>query len=330
MTHEKTTLKILWAIDPIDPAPALIAHARDFLRGIIERTSRSGTSDQLAITPAHVLTDIPDHWRAPTDQAADEEPIELARRAVEQIVTPMGFPASTFQRVEVLLLPGNGLRPAARKLAEYAGIHGYDCIVATSHGRRGLERITLGSFAEELILTSSIPVLIIGKRNAPSATEDYKEVLFATDLSAASRKAFSRFLPFARVLGSVIRLYHAMGVPNEMLVAAGMSGGLIPTGATLPSEAVLDSEKWETLRLLEEWRNYAIENGVPCTYELDPEAGRLAERIMEAATRTKASLVALAGLSGRMTSVIFGSVAREVVRESNCPAWILHEPMTRP
>ena len=38
--------------------------------------------------------------------------------------------------------------------------HGCDLIVMSSHGRRGLERLVLGSQATEVVATSKVPVLI--------------------------------------------------------------------------------------------------------------------------------------------------------------------------
>ncbi len=49
---------------------------------------------------------------------------------------------------------------AAEGIVEAAGQHGCDLIVMSSHGRRGLGRLVLGSQANEVVTHSTIPVLI--------------------------------------------------------------------------------------------------------------------------------------------------------------------------
>jgi nucleotide-binding universal stress UspA family protein len=73
--------------------------------------------------------------------------------------------------------------------------HNIDLIVLGTHGRTGLRKLLLGSFAEEVFRRSTVPVLTIGPdvRKSTHAGGHFRSVLFATDFSASSLTA----LPFA-------------------------------------------------------------------------------------------------------------------------------------
>lgn len=49
----------------------------------------------------------------------------------------------------------------ARSIVEYAEEHGIDHIVMGSHGRKGVERILIGSVAETVVRRSPVPVTIV-------------------------------------------------------------------------------------------------------------------------------------------------------------------------
>lgn len=48
-----------------------------------------------------------------------------------------------------------------REIVDYAEEHDADLVVVGTHGRRGLDRLLLGSVAERILRTSSRPVLIV-------------------------------------------------------------------------------------------------------------------------------------------------------------------------
>lgn len=60
-------------------------------------------------------------------------------------------------RVETAVLAG---RPH-RAILEYVSEHDIDLVVMGTHGRRGLDRLLLGSVTERVIRTASVPVLVV-------------------------------------------------------------------------------------------------------------------------------------------------------------------------
>lgn len=56
-----------------------------------------------------------------------------------------------------------------RAILDYARDHGVDLVVVGTHGRRGLDRLLLGSVAERVLRTATVPVLVV--RGEPEEAE---------------------------------------------------------------------------------------------------------------------------------------------------------------
>jgi nucleotide-binding universal stress UspA family protein len=60
-------------------------------------------------------------------------------------------------RIDTIVLDGH----PAEELDKYAGSHDIDLIVIGSHGRKGLDRLLIGSVADKVVRGAKVPVLII-------------------------------------------------------------------------------------------------------------------------------------------------------------------------
>jgi nucleotide-binding universal stress UspA family protein len=49
-------------------------------------------------------------------------------------------------------------------IARYVNAHGVDLVVMSTHGRRGMRRMVLGSVAERFVRQSPCPVLLVRER----------------------------------------------------------------------------------------------------------------------------------------------------------------------
>jgi nucleotide-binding universal stress UspA family protein len=79
-----------------------------------------------------------------------EEASKILSR-VEDVAKKVAIPCYTLHVMD---------RFPAEGIIETANARGCDLIVMASHGRRGLERLILGSQANEIVTRSTIPVLI--------------------------------------------------------------------------------------------------------------------------------------------------------------------------
>ena len=92
-----------------------------------------------------------------------------------------------------------------------------DLLIMGTHGRRGLQKLLMGSVAEELFRLAPCPVLTVGP-HVPAARpgSGLPALLFATDFSADSARALPYALSAAREFGSELTLLHVLEPGEEM------------------------------------------------------------------------------------------------------------------
>jgi nucleotide-binding universal stress UspA family protein len=188
-------------------------------------------------------------------------------------------------------------------------------VVVGSHGRRGLEKLILGSVAEEIFREADCPVLTVGPhcyREAgaefPAETQSY---LFATDFSEASLGALSHAISFATRMKARLILLHVVPIPIPQL-----------PGWYSASQIILmrENARMTCVRRLEQ--------SVPCDNETTIETefvvqfGIPSEKILQVALDRKVDLILL----GLRRSSLAGTISHlpwatpyEIVSGAGCP-----------
>jgi nucleotide-binding universal stress UspA family protein len=134
-----------------------------------------------------------------------------------------------------------------------------DLIIVGSQGKHGLKKLVLGSDAEQIFRRARCPVLTIGpKVHAQEAIDGFHNILFATDFSAGSLRAFQYALSLAEENQAHLTLLHVIPLvplPHQGSVAARARTqleGLVPRDASdwckpecevrfeFPAEAILN------------------------------------------------------------------------------------------
>ncbi len=88
-----------------------------------------------------------------------------------------------------------------------------EVIVASTHGRRGFQRLRLGSFVESLMISSKVPVLVVNQNTRVPKT--VSTIFFPTDFSGGSRKALQSLIKLATKFKARVIIYHFMQTPNH-------------------------------------------------------------------------------------------------------------------
>lgn len=90
--------------------------------------------------------------------------------------------------------------------------HGFDLIVTGTHGRKGFERLLLGSTAETIFRQANCPVLTVGPAVPPQPGKELsiRNILFATDLSRPTESAISYAVSLALELHARLTLLHVL------------------------------------------------------------------------------------------------------------------------
>lgn len=178
--------------------------------------------------------------------------------------------------------------------------HETDLMVAGTHSRSGLERLVLGSVAEQLIRKASCPVLTVG----PHAKQPgdgplvFRSIVCATDFSPKAAKAAVFALSFAQDSGAHLYFCYVAG-------AASVQG----------EEKYTDTQfKAELKRMIPE-STYEW-----CTPETVVEHGDASKAILELANRVGADLIVLGSRKASfwLTHVEHG-LTPDLLAEATCP-----------
>jgi len=180
-----------------------------------------------------------------------------------------------------------------------------DLIVLGTRGRTGVEKLLLGSQAEEILRHAPCPVLVAGPYSywSEHGGKKVSEILYATGFGLSAQEAAVYALSFAENYQSHLTLLHVIAEPRaDEFVNA--------------SQLVEASErKLHTL--------VPGPDGLPKEPSFLVEQGPTAEKILEVAEKTHADLIVLGarqadGFPGASTHLPI-SVAHKVISEANCP-----------
>jgi len=181
-----------------------------------------------------------------------------------------------------------------------------DLLVLGTHGRTGLQKLMLGSVAEEVFRKATVPVLTIGPhvRGGAHGGGRFHRVLYATDFSAEAKAAAPYALSLAQEAQAQLVLLHVMTTSGENGARGAAASSIADAMHKLLELAPEEAKLW-------------------CRPEPVVQYGQVAERILEEARGRKADLVVL-GVRAPEGPVALAthtprSVAYRVVANAPCP-----------
>jgi nucleotide-binding universal stress UspA family protein len=184
-----------------------------------------------------------------------------------------------------------------------------ELIAMTTHARKGLSHLLLGSVAESVVRNSSTPVLLT-RPDLSRPRKPLERILVPIDGSAASREVFASVRNVAADRGAEVILFQVV-VP--VLVADPVTG-FTPIGIPQPLP--------DPAPRLEEFARQLARDGFRTRAVV--ASGDAAAQILDQARSLDADLIAMA-TAGRkgFSRVMMGSVAEKVVRRMDRPV-LLH------
>lgn len=179
-----------------------------------------------------------------------------------------------------------------REISSLMRKHCADLLIIGTHAATNLERLVLGSKAEELFRSVSIPVLTVGPHVRSCAA--FSSILFATDLESTSLRAAQYAVALAEESNATLTLLHVL--PNGEGPGAYEQASL-RMQLLVPEDAAL-------------W----------CDPVFRTQAGDPAETIVGVADQINADLIVLAVTQARLLADhAHWSVASKIVRSAGCP-----------
>jgi len=206
---------------------------------------------------------------------------------------------------ELVVEQGN----AADSILTFATKLGTDAIVMGTHGRRGYDRMMLGSVAERVMRNAPCPVLVVNKPPddlSTASTEAGQEhrlhrILFCTDFSENSEQALNYAISATTEYDAELSLLHVLeekSAKTDEVIAA----------ATQQLERLIPAEVRKRLNT-----RFAVRVGKPY------------EQIIQFAKEAHPDIVAM-GVRGRgsLDLAVFGSTTYRVIQLGPCPVLAVH------
>jgi nucleotide-binding universal stress UspA family protein len=243
--------------------------------------------------PTYPYFAFPDSWEKvywEIDSSADDQLRQMVK-------------ARTWDGVDATYLVQRGFPEDA--ILEFAKKNEVDLIVMGTHGRRGLDRLTMGSITEKVLRKSSCPVLAVRKPAhdffVAEAGQDpirLRKILVCTDFSKHSERATYYAFSLGAEYGSEVTLVHVL--------------------EGLPTASDISTATAEITRRLE---NYVPREAFDwCSPKIVVRVGHAWQEIVQLALESQTDLIVI-GVHGRnaLGIALFGSTTHRVIQLGSCP-----------
>ncbi|MBC7396852.1 MAG: universal stress protein [Bdellovibrionales bacterium] len=224
---------------------------------------------------------------------------------------------SSLLKIRTVFFSGDPVSEIVRRCAK---TDQYELIALATHGRKGLNRMVLGSITEEVIRTSKIPVLSIGPslkaERGQSGNQIKLKLLVGTDFGKCSIRAEAYALDLAIRLEAEVILIHCLYESFDPILKAAF------TAHRRRGELTEMYEQWKqsALQKLEKRKKRFEAKGIEVTIQLEEADLTASEVILAEINRSKANFVILGTHSRNfLSATLLGSSARAVILKSTIP-----------
>lgn len=183
-----------------------------------------------------------------------------------------------------------------------------DLIALGTYGRKGWKRLLMGSVTSQVILNSSIDVLV-AKRPCSACTGNYTSILLPFDGSEFSKKALNRASELAKTDGAGIAVLYVIPRYEEMV-------------EFFKTDSIKKSLFQEAEKVIGEAKKIASGLGVSIKAEI--REGHAADEIIRASEKLENDLIVMGTYGWRgVNKAIMGSTAERVITHATIPILIV-------
>lgn len=199
---------------------------------------------------------------------------------------------------------------ATESILDFARENSVDMIVMGTHGRRGVQRLTLGSVTERVLRKAGCPVLAVRRPAhdfvAPGNKVEpvhLRKILLCSDFSECTQRALKYALSLAAEYSSQLSLLHVL--------------------ESVPPPEKREAEEDSAFRRLEE--SVPADAQGCCEIRTVVSTGKPYEEIVKLAVEEQMDLIIM-GVRGRnvLDLALFGSTTHRVLQLGPCPVLAIH------
>lgn len=244
----------------------------------------------------HVIT--PDPFQFAEPQLA-QATYEKVRQAAEEGITDILISGKLRGVAHEVLMEEGNVWPVLEKLIE---AHEIDLVVAGTHGRGKVQKLLIGSVAEEIFRQARTAVLTVGPAvKGEGAKEiDLKHILFCTDFGPGAERAAAHAFSLAQEHNAQLTLLH-----------------VIESGAAFTEESVARQREIQTARM-KQLMPAGTENW--CKPDFRVTFGLAVEEILIATREFHADLIVMGAKPRKsLAGHVPLTIAYNVVTKAPCP-----------
>jgi len=198
---------------------------------------------------------------------------------------------------------------ASDSILSFAESQNIELIVMGTHGRRGLDRLVLGSTTDRVIRRAVCPVLVVSNPShvtmctGPDGRHRLERILYCTDFSHNSAGALEYAFSVTAEYGAELTMLHVSGNATDLSRAE--------------AEIASRSEQLKQLVPLSKRQNLDLKTAV--------RFGKAFEEINRYASESKASMIIMTARGGdALDRAVFGSTTYRVIQLGPCPVLAIH------
>lgn len=179
-----------------------------------------------------------------------------------------------------------------------------DLVILGTHGRSGVKRFVMGSFAESLVRHSTRPLMLV-RDNAPWPV---KKILLPIEFGPDAETTVRMGSEVAKSLGASLHLFHALTLPDFFAIA----GTLPENKQTDFMNEIRNKANEELTKLIKAHQTTQMTSAIG--------VGSIVEEIASEAKKTGCDLVIIPTHARHgMSHFLYGSTAEQILRYAPCP-----------
>jgi nucleotide-binding universal stress UspA family protein len=290
-------MKYVWAFNPFDKNKKLDEKAVALVGSIASGPEKV----EVVFVASPNYAELTAAFDVPAEDRFSQYPKQLMQTSMKKY----GIKAS---KCTVLVEKTASLTKSVKVLATYLVSSKTTVAIVASRAKTGLSRLVLGSFAESLVHFSSVDLLIFNE-NTSVKKRPPQNLLFAHDFSNFADKGLDKAIDYANAWGSLLHVIH---IPDPAY-------GFKFSGQEAEVEDYRRRVRQKLRRIEEKVKNAGVLGSV----ELDPRWSSVADRILKRAAAVSADFVLVVAKSGKLASLLGGSVTRQILRTSRVPVLVI-------
>lgn len=291
-------MKALWSYEPFHQDSQRVKSMHLILSQLV------GNADKVHIgfISTHHEPDLTLAFDVPKDKRFKEYPESQIKKELK--AAKIKFADAKVQVVEHQVYSKTKI---VDRMLELASENNCELIGLFTHARKGYLRLMIGSFAETAIHRSQKDLLLLNPKVVVKSA--VKNVLFASDFGANSKKEFAKIFRYTKNLGAKLTVFHHAKATYKW---------------SLDEENPKIINYRKSVNKMIAWIEVESRKaGIKANIVVASELQSTSDLIFKLVKKNKINLIAVSAKSGPMAALMGGSVTRQIVRESNVPVLVV-------